>query len=80
MPHFDRKIKEAYTALATDATSFIKEVSSMANSTTEAKPPLSRPSAEGFPPDIVRLLDVLARIERRRQARLRALARSEASA
>ena len=52
----------------------------MANSTTEAKPPSPRPSAEGFPPDVLRLLDVLARIERRRQERLRALARSEASA
>ncbi len=32
-----------------------------------------------FPPDVVRLLDVFARIEARRQARLRALREREAS-
>jgi hypothetical protein len=34
---------------------------------------------QGFPPDIVHLLEVLARIERRRQARLRELRGREAS-
>jgi hypothetical protein len=37
------------------------------------------PLAQGFPPDIVYLLEVLARIERRRQARLRELRTREAS-
>lgn len=32
-----------------------------------------------FPPDVVRLLEVLAQIEQRRQARLRSLRRKEAS-
>lgn len=51
----------------------------MAELTKEAQPPSPRPSPEGFPPDVLRLLDVLARIERRRQARLRALQMQGAS-
>lgn len=39
----------------------------------------TKPPSRDFPPDVVRLLDVLTRIERRRQARLRALLNKEAS-
>ena len=47
-------------------------------------PPAGTSSSEaaapvGFPPDVVILLDVLARIEQRRQARLWALRLKEAS-
>ncbi len=40
---------------------------------TVALPPAASAHATDLPPDIVRLLDVLARIERRRQTRLRML-------
>jgi len=51
---------------------------------SDPRPPSPRPSSleassPGFPPDVVRLLDVLVRIESRRQARLRALQAQEAS-
>jgi hypothetical protein len=39
--------------------------------------PSSAKRGEHFPPDIVRLLDVLVRIERRRQERLREMGTTE---
>lgn len=51
----------------------------MAQTEKGAKPPSPHPLGEGFPPDVVRLLDVLARIERRRQIKLRTLRIQEAS-
>ncbi len=42
-------------------------------------PPSASSIWSGLPPDIVRLLEVLARIELRRQLRLRALREREAS-
>ena len=42
-------------------------------------PPSASSIWSGLPPDIMRLLEVLAQIERRRQARLRALRGREAS-
>jgi hypothetical protein len=45
----------------------------MISTTKEAKPPAPQPPSVGLPPDVLRLLDVLARIERRRQAKLRAV-------
>jgi hypothetical protein len=41
--------------------------------------PSSPISVAAFPPDVVRLLEVFARIEARRQARLRELREKEAS-
>jgi hypothetical protein len=51
----------------------------MAPTTKEAKPLSPHSQSGGFPPDVVRLLDVLVRIERRRQAKLRAMRIQEAS-
>jgi len=53
---------------------------SLALSPVSLAPVVSSPSSPlVFPPDVVRLLDVFARIEARRQARLRALREREAS-
>lgn len=52
----------------------------MATPARDPRPPSPGESVSpDLPPDIVRLLDVLARIERRRQARLRAERLREAS-
>ena len=48
-------------------------------SATVALSPVASATPTGFPPDIVRLLEVFARIELRRQLRLRELQEREAS-
>jgi hypothetical protein len=54
-------------------------VSSPVTLATVALSPVALPSSASLPPDIVRLLEVLARIELRRQLRLQALREREAS-
>ncbi|MBA3827250.1 MAG: hypothetical protein H0X24_25565 [Ktedonobacterales bacterium] len=45
----------------------------------KSKPPSPSASVSLLPPDVLRLLEVLSRIERRRQARLRQAQLQEAS-
>jgi len=54
-------------------------VSSSVAATTVALSPVAPTASIVFPPDIVRLLEVFARIELRRQLRLRELQEREAS-
>jgi hypothetical protein len=54
-------------------------VSSSVASTSLAVSPVVLCTPNGFPPDVVRLLEVFARIELRRQLRLRDMQEREAS-
>jgi hypothetical protein len=54
-------------------------VSSPVASTVVAVSPVALTTPTSFPPDVVRLLEVFARIELRRQLRLRELQEREAS-
>lgn len=78
IPHSPRKRKVTLGGIGCGLVAFMKEdrMNDTHAGTGVEKPPSS---ATPFPPDVLRLLDVLARIELRRQARLRAQRVGEAA-